>query len=260
MTRDFSKCLSLAFLLVILLSPVSAMTASLKVGVTAGPHATIAEKVKDLAKEKGINLEVIEFNDFILPNIALSEGDLDLNSYQHLPFLEEQMASRNYHLKSLGKTVLMPLGIYSQHHKSLKDLQQGAIVAIPSDPTNEGRALKLLEREGLLTLKKTQNPSLLDIQDNPRKLRLVEIEAPQLPRTLEDVDAAVINTDWILVAGMNPKTALATERKDSPYTNVLVVRQEEKRPEIDTLLELYHSAPLKDFITKTFKGAVIPGW
>lgn len=247
--------LSLAWLIA---TPLSATP--LKLGVTAGPHATIAGKVKELAQAKGITVKVIEFNDFMLPNIALSGEDLDLNSYQHLPFLEDQIASRAYPLKSIGKTVLMPMAIYSHHHKSLKDLPKKAIIAIPSDPTNEGRALKLLEHEGLLALKKTANPSLLDITDNPSNFKIVEIEAPQLPRVLQDLDAAVINTDWILVAGLDPKSALATESKDSPYANVLVVRNDDKRPEIQALLDIYHSDPVKDFITTTFKGAVVPAW
>ncbi len=243
-----------------ILSITPLISAPLKVGVTAGPHAIIMEKVKELAKAQGLDIQLIEFNDFILPNTALNDKEIDINSYQHQPFLDEQVKTRGYKIKAAGKTVLMPLGIYSKKINNLCDLKEGAKIAIPSDPTNEGRALELLEKEGLIKLKPSTNPSPLDIIDNPKKLTFLEIEAPQLPRTLDDVDAAVINMDWVLLAGLNPKSALATESKNSPYANVFAIRDDEDRPEIEKLIKIYQSEPVKKFILERFKGAVLPAW
>lgn len=247
-------------LIFLALSLSSLQAAPLKVGVTAGPHAIIMDKVKNLAEKQGIDVEVIEFNDFILPNIALNDNEIDLNSYQHKPFLDEQVQARGYKIKSAGKTVLMPLGIYSNKIQKLSELKDKAKVAIPSDPTNEGRALKLLAEQGIITLNAIQNPSLLDIKDNPKGITFLEIDAPQLPRTLDDVDAAVINTDWILLADLDPKSALVMEDKNSPYANIFAVRNDEKRPEVFQLITIYQSEPIKKFIQETFKGAVIPVW
>ncbi len=242
------------------LSITSLVAAPLKVGVTAGPHAIIMEKVKELAKAEGIDIQVIEFNDFILPNIALNDKELDINSYQHQPFLDEQIKSRGYTIKSAGKTILMPLGIYSKTLKKLADLKEKSKIAIPSDPTNGSRALKLLEKEGLITLKPVTLPSILDIVENPKHLTLLEIDAPQLPRILDDVDAAVINTDWVFLAGLDPNTALVTEDKNSPYANVFAIRENEHRPEIERLIQIYQSAPIEKFIQEKFKGAILPAW
>lgn len=236
--------------------------AFLRVGVTAGPHAMIMEEVKKNLNQKGIDLEIVEFNDFILPNQALAEGEIDANSFQHTPYLEEQNKHLKTPLVAIGKTVLMPLGIYSDHLKNLNDLQEGASVSIPNDPTNEGRALKLLASLGLLTLKAhVENPTLQDVVNNPKALKLVAIEAPQLPRTLADVDLAVINTDWVLLAGLDPEAALARESTDSPYTNVLVARKTDlDNPKIKRLLEAYHSPDVKAYIDQHFKGAVVAAW
>lgn len=252
------KFFNVFFLAALYFSPLQA--APLKVGVTAGPHAIIMEKVKEIAKEKGLEIQIVEFNDFILPNMALNDKEIDLNSYQHEPFLDEQVKARGYNIKAAGKTVLMPLGIYSKRIKDLNELKDKAKVSIPSDPTNEGRALKLFEKQGIITLSSSENPSILDIKDNPKNITFLEIDAPQLPRTLDDVDAAVINTDWVLLAGMDPKSALVMEDKDSPYANIFAIRKDETRPEVFEIISLYQSEPIKDFILKHFKGAVIPVW
>jgi len=248
------------FFIGVLFSIPSLMAAPLKVGVTAGPHAMIMEKVKEFAKAEEIDVQIVEFNDFILPNAALNDKELDMNSYQHQPFLDEQVKSRGYKIKSAGKTVLMPLGIYSKIHKKLTDLKEKSKVATPSDPTNEGRALKLLEKEGLIKLSSVENPTILDIVENPKKLTILEIEAPQLPRALDDVDVAVINTDWILLAGLDPQSALSVEDKNSPYANVFAIREDETRPEVFRLIQIYQSEPTKIFIQEKFKGAILPAW
>jgi len=250
----------LSALTIFFLSIAAAVSAPIKVGVTAGPHAMIMEKVKEMAKVQGLDVQIVEFSDFVTPNIALNDKAIDLNSYQHQPYLDDQIKTRGYKFKSAGKTVLMPLGIYSKKIKALKDLKDQAKIAIPNDPTNGGRALKLLEKEGLIKLKPSENPTILDVSENLRKFSIIEIEAPQVPRTLDDVEIAIINTDWVVMAGLDPKSALAREEKDSPYANVIAIRTDENRPEIAQLVEIYHSKQLKDFINTQFKGAAIPAW
>jgi len=235
--------------------------AALKVGVTAGPHADIVNKISDIAKKEGLQIEVREFNSFTLPNEALNAGDLDLNSFQHEQYLNEQTENRGYKLKAIAKTVVMPLGVYSIKIKSLDDLPKGAKVIIPNDPTNGGRALKLLAKNGVIDVKDAANPSILDITSNPKNLSFVEIEAALVPRSLPDVDAAITNTDWILQSGRDPKSALAQEDKDSPYVNVVVVRAgDETKADILKFVKLYHSQEIRNFIDSTYKGAVIPAW
>jgi len=251
-------CLA-AFLAVALLS--CNTTHVLKVGVTAGPHAEIAHQVKELAQKQSLNVEIIEFNDFILPNEALASKDLDINSYQHGPFLKEQIQSRGYPLKAIAKTVVMPLGVYSAKLASLNDLPNNAKILIPNDPTNEGRALNLLAKHNVIQIKAVANPSILDITSNPKNISFVEMEAPLIPRSLPDVDAGVVNTDWILQAGLDPKSAIASEGKDSVYANVLVVRTgDETREDIQEFVKLYHSPQIREFIEEKYKGAVIPAW
>jgi D-methionine transport system substrate-binding protein len=234
---------------------------ALKVGVTAGPHAEIARKISELAKKQGFNVEIMEFNDFILPNEALSSGALDINSYQHEPFLNEQIENRHYKLKAIAKTVMMPLGVYSSKLASLKDLPREAKIIIPNDPTNGGRALKLLAKEKIIKINDVSNPSVLNITANPKNISFVEIEAPLIPRSLLDADAGVTNTDWILQAGLDPKSAIASEDKDSPYVNVIVARSEdETKEDIQKFVSLYHSSEIRAFIEATYKGAVIPAW
>ena len=238
-------------------------TTALKVGVTAGPHADIVKKISDIAKKEDLQIEVIEFNDFILPNEALNAGDLDLNSFQHEQYLNEQVRSRGYKLKVIAKTVVMPLGIYSTKLKSLDDLPKGAKIIIPNDPTNGGRALKLLAKHGVISVKDDTNPSILDITSNPKNLSFVEIEAALIPRSLADpdIDAAITNTDWILQSGRDPKSALVHEDKDSPYVNVIVARTgDEAKADILKFVKFYHSQEIRDFIDSTYKGAVIPAW
>jgi D-methionine transport system substrate-binding protein len=239
---------------------------TLKIGVTAGPHMEILEHIKPIAKKQGLTLKIIEFNDFILPNRALVEGDLDANSYQHQPFLDEQVKERGYPLVSVGKTILLPLGVYTKKKdiSCLADLKPKAKVAIPNDPTNGGRALLLLAKEGVIKLKPDAGitPSRLDIAENPKKLKFVELEAPQIPRSLSDVDIGIINTDWALLAGLDPeKDTIAHEGMDSPYANIVVVRTENKdSPAVKHFLEIYQTDDTKAFIKSTFGNAIKPAW
>lgn len=234
---------------------------SLTIGVTAGPHAIIMEEVKKEYLKKGYSLKIVEFSDFILPNAALDQGDIDLNSSQHQPFLDEQVKSRHYKIASIAKTILLPLGMYSSKHKASDPIPDRAKISIPNDPTNEGRALRLLEKQGLLTLKKISNPSILDIQQNPKKLKIISVEAPQLPRTLVDVDYSIINTDWVLLAGLDPNQALYTESTDSPYANIIAAKiGTESRADIQAFVQAYQSEVIRKWILKHFKGAILPAW
>lgn len=247
----------------LLLGAFQNVQAKLKVGVTAGPHADIMTFLKDEGKKEGLEIEIIEFNDFILPNTALSEGEIDANSYQHEPFLKDQNETRGLKLASVAKTILLPLGIYAEKLTDLAALPYGAKVAIPNDATNGGRALRLLEKMGLLTLKPEAGltPSVLDIAANPKHLKLVEVEAPQLPRVLPDVEIAVINTDWVIVSGLDPQKALAKEDTTSPYANILVTKAcDVEKAEIKKLVNLYHSDATKKFIQNSFKGVILPAW
>ena len=235
----------------------------LRVGVTNGPHAIIAEFVQKKSAEAGLNVTLIPFDDFVQPNLALEGGDLDMNIYQHEPFLKDQIQSRGFQFVSIGKAILLPFGIYGNPSiKQLKDLKKGATVLIPSDPSNGGRALKLLEKAELLKIAPKEQPTLKDIIENPYDLKLVEVEAPLLPRLLkDDADIAVINADWVMVAGMDPTSVLFKEDTQSPYANLMVIKKgNESDPRIQKFIDLYQNEDVRAFIHKTFKGAIIPAW
>lgn len=236
----------------------------LKIGVTAGPHAQIMEQVKKVAAKDGLQIQVIEFSDYIQPNAALSAGDLDANSYQHKPFLDQQVKDRGYKIVSLGYTVNFPIGLYSKKVKSLNELKQGARFGIPNDPTNGGRVLLLLQEKGLIKLRPEAGlkATPLDVIENPKKLKFVELEAAQLPRSLDDLDASAVNTNFALSAGLNPaKDAMSLEAAKSPYVNVLVVREQDKdKPWAAKLVKAYHSEEVRKFIQTEFKGSVLAGF
>jgi D-methionine transport system substrate-binding protein len=258
----------LSRLLVGLLATVSlavlAQDKPLKVGVTAGPHAQIFEQVKKILDKEGLKIQIVEFSDYVQPNAALAAGDLDMNSYQHQPYLDDQNKARGYKLVSVAPTLTYPIGLYSSKIKSLAALPAGATVAVPNDPTNGGRALLLLQKQGLLKLKAEAGlkPTPLDITDNPKKLKIKELDAAQLPRTLADVDAAAINTNYAIPAGLNPvKDALALEDLKGPYVNILVVQEKNKDAAwVKQIIKAYHSAEIKKFVEVTFMGAVFPSW
>jgi D-methionine transport system substrate-binding protein len=236
----------------------------LKVGVTAGPHAQILEVVKKVAERDGLKLQVIEFNDYVQPNAALANGDLDINSYQHQPYLDATVKDRGYKLVSIAQTVTFPIGLYSKRYKSLDQIPEGGRVAIPNDPTNGGRALLLLADKGVIKLKPDAGlkATPLDVVDNPKKLKIIELDAAQLPRALDEVDAAAVNTNYALPAGLVPtRDAIALENPRSPYANVIAVRAQDKdNPAYKKFVKAYHSDEVKQFVAKEFKGSVIPAW
>ena len=236
----------------------------LKIGVTAGPHAQIFEQVKKIAEKDGLKIQILEFSDYVQPNAALSAGDLDANSYQHKPYLDAQIKDRGYKFVSVGYTVNFPIGIYSKKVKSLKELKEGARVGIPNDPTNGGRVLLVFQDQGLIKLKPDAGlkATPLDVIENPKKIKFVEVDAAQLPRTLDDLDASAINTNYALSAGLSPaKDAIAQESAKSPYVNLIAVREQDKdKPWVAKLVKAYHSEEVRKFIQTEFKGAVLAGF
>ncbi|WP_371375879.1 MetQ/NlpA family ABC transporter substrate-binding protein [Sporomusa aerivorans] len=237
---------------------------TLKVGVTAGPHAEIMDAVKKVAEKDGLKIQVVEFNDYVQPNVALSQGDIDVNSFQHQPYLDNMVQDRKYDIVSVAKTVIYPMGIYSKKIKSINELKPGATVAIPNDPTNGGRALLLLETQGLIKIKAGVGlkAAAADIAENPKNLKIKELDAAQVPRSLEDVDLAAINTNYAMTAGLVPnKDALAIEDGNSPYANVIAVRSKDKdNPAVAKLIKAYQSEEVKKFINEHFKGSVFAAW
>jgi D-methionine transport system substrate-binding protein len=236
----------------------------LKVGVTAGPHAEILDAVKKVAEKDGLRVEVVEFNDYIQPNVALSQGDIAINSFQHQPYLDNIIKDRKYDIVSVGKTVIFPMGIYSTKIKNIAEIKEGATIAIPNDPTNGGRALLLLEKLGLIKLKPGTglNATAADIQENPKKVVVRELDAAQIPRSLADVDVSAINTNYAMTAGLVPnKDAIALEDADSPYANILAVLSKDKENEsIKKFIKAYQSDEVKKFVNEHFKGSVAVAW
>ena len=262
--RSLIRFLTVASLAVALSGIATAQEKPLKVGVTGGPHAQIFEVVKKVAERDGLKIQIVEFSDYVQPNAALASGDLDLNSYQHLPYLQQQIKDRGYKFASAGYTVTFPMGIYSKKVKSLKDLADGARIGVPNDPTNGGRGLLLLQSQGLLKLRADAGlkATPLDITENPRKLKIVELDAAQLPRALGDLDAAAINGNYAESAGLDPKRdGIAVEGPTGPYANVIAIRELDKdKPWVAKLLKAYHSDEVKKFIKATFKDSVVTAW
>ena len=236
---------------------------SIKVGASPVPHAQVLEVVKPMLAKEGIDLEIIEFNDYVQPNLQLADKELDANYFQHIPYLEDFSQQRGLKLTYTAKVHIEPMGIYSLTVKELSQLKEKASVAIPSDATNGGRALLLLEKAGLLKLKEGAGiaATVSDIVENPKNLDIQELEAAMLPRTLQDVDLAVINSNYALEAELVPtEDSLVIESaSESPYVNILAVREgDENRPELKALANALQSKEVADFIVEEFKGAVVP--
>jgi D-methionine transport system substrate-binding protein len=242
---------------------------SLKIGVTTGPHEQIFEVVKRIAeRDYGLKIQLVAFNDYIQPNAALDAGDLDANSYQHRPFLAAQMRARGYKFVGLGRTWIGPIAIYSKKYRAFADLPAGSRIGIPNDPSNESRVLLLLQKSGVVKLRAGIDPvagvnaTPRDIVDNPRKISFVEIDAAQLPRTLDDFDASAVNADYALKAGLNSaRDSLLREDKDGPYACLIAVReQDQNQPWVKQLVKAYQTEEVRKFILDTFGGAVVPAF
>lgn len=238
---------------------------TLKIGATPVPHAEMLEEIKSDLKEKNITLEIVEFNDYVQPNIALNDKELDANFFQHEPYLRDFINEhKEMKIVNAAGVHVEPMGAYSNKIKSVEEIPDGAKVSIPNDPTNGGRALLLLQRENLLKLKDGvgETATVNDISENPKNLVITEVEAAQLPRTLDDVDFSIINTNFAMNADLNPvKDALFMEDKTSPYVNIVVVREgDESRAEIKELINALHSDKMKKFIEEKYKGAIVPAF
>lgn len=237
---------------------------ALVVGATAKPHAEILEVVKPLLAEEGVNLVIKEFTDYVLINPALNDGQIDANFFQHTQYLDEYNAKNNTNLKALVKVHSEPMGIYSKYIKDLKALPKGATIGIPNDATNGGRALLLLEREGIIKLK--EGAGLIatdaDIVDNPKEVVIQMMDAPMLVRALEDLQVCVINSNYAIEGNLDPvNDAIARESADSPYANVLVVRAgDEDKEDMQKLAKALQSEEVKLFLEETYKGACVPAF
>lgn len=262
LTSPFAYALAALGLYVALAGPVAAET--VRVGVTSGPHAQIVEALVPVAKAKGLDIKVVEFSDGALIDTATQEGELDANAFQHTPYLDQQNHDRGLDIVSAGRTVLLPIAGYSRRYKSFAELPKGAQVAIPNDPTNAGRSLKLLEAGGLIKLTPGAgfNATVLDIVSNPKEVKIIELEATQVPRSLEDVDFAIINTNFAIQVGLNPITdSLLRETEQSEYFCLIgIARKNADKPWVKTLLDSYRSPEVKKFVETTFKGSILAGW
>ncbi|MBS0848571.1 MetQ/NlpA family lipoprotein [Citrobacter sp. JGM124] len=239
----------------------------IKVGVIVGNEQQVAEVAQKVAKEKyGLDVELVTFNDYVLPNEALSKGDIDVNAFQHKPYLDQQIKDRGYKLAAVGNTFVYPIAGYSKKIKSLDELEPGSQVALPNDPTNLGRSLLLLQKVGLIKLKDGVGlqPTVLDVIENPKNLKLVELEAPQLPRSLDDaqIALAVINTTYASQIGLTPaKDGIFIEDKDSPYVNLIVAREDNKDAEnVKKFVQAYQSDEVNEAANKAFNGGAVKGW
>jgi len=239
----------------------------IKVGVISGPEYRVAQAAQQVAKEKyGLTVELIQFNDYVMPNEALVQGDIDANAFQNRPFLDVQSKQRGYKFAIVGNTFVYPLAGYSKKIKNISELKDGSTVIIPNDLTNGGRSLLLLQKTGLLKLKEGVGllPTVNDITENPKKLKIVELEAPQLPRALDDqnVTIAIINNTFAspigLIAG---RDGLFVEAKESPYVNIIVAREDNKNAEnVKKFVKAFQSSEVANAAEKEFKGSAIKGW
>lgn len=235
----------------------------IRVGAGVTPHAEILREIQDDLEKKGYALEVVEYNDYVLPNTALEDGDLDANYFQHKPYLDDFNAENGTHIVGVANVHFEPLGIYAGKTKSLADLKDGAEVAVPNDTTNEARALLLLEQEGLIKLKEKAGlqATILDIQENPLNLKIKELEAAQVARAVSDVDIACINGNYAIEAGLEEAIALESAESEAAetYANLIAVKEgNEDTEKTQALVEAVLSNKVKDFITANYKVAVVP--
>ena len=244
---------------------IQAEAAEVKVGASPTPHAEILKAAVPLMKARGHELKIVEYADYVQPNMALDAGELDANYFQHQPYLSDFNKEKGTKLVSIASVHYEPFGIYAGRTKSLKDLKNGAVVAVPNDTTNEARALLLLQSNGLIKLKDGAGlpATRRDIVENPKKLKIEELEAAQLVRSLPDVDFATINGNYAILGGLKVKDALAAETADSiaatTYANILAVREgDEQRPELKDLAEVLKSDDIKKFMNDKYEGAVVP--
>lgn len=258
------KAIVAALSAAVICSVSAANAGEISVGVTPVPHGEVMEFVKPIVAKQGVDLKIVEFNDYVQPNLATDDGELDANYFQHRPYLEEFTKDHGINLVEVAAVHIEPMGVYSKQIKKINELKDGAVIAIPNDPTNGGRALLLLNKAGVITLEDPTDitATVMDIKDNPKNIEIRELEAAQLPRALEDVDAAVINTNFAMQADLIPqRDAIVIEGADSPYVNILVANPESaKKEDMKILIKAVQSEETRAFIEKQYKGAVLPAF
>ncbi|MCP4954735.1 MetQ/NlpA family lipoprotein [Photobacterium aquimaris] len=236
-----------------------------KIGVMAGAEEQVAEVAAKQAKDKyGLDVELVTFTDYVSPNAALAEGSIDANAFQHKPYLEQQIKDRGYKFAIAGNTFVYPIAGYSNKIKSVDELKDGDQISVPNDPTNLGRSLLLLQQQGLITLKPDAGltATVLDIVNNPKNLKIVELEAAQLPRSLDDVALAIINTTYASSLNLTPeKDGVFVEDKQSPYVNIIVARQDNVKAEnVQKFIQAYQSDDVYNSAQTIFNGGAVKGW
>ena len=236
----------------------------LVVGVTAGPHEQILEKVIELGEEEGLTIESQVFSDYVMPNVALSEGEIDMNSFQTEPFFDQMNEERGLDLVKVADTLTFPMGIYSEKLDDIEELSDGAKIGVPSDPTNSGRALALFETAGLIKMKEDAgtDATIKDIEENSNNYEFIELDPAQIARQLSELDVAAINSNFAMENGFVPsEDSVFMEGNDSPYANLIAVRNESKDEEVvQQFIDLYHSDEVKAFVEEEFQGSVLPSW
>ncbi|MCW4151167.1 MetQ/NlpA family ABC transporter substrate-binding protein [Halomonas sp. 18H] len=237
---------------------------TLKVGTVAGPETEVMQVAADIAeRDHGLDIEITEFTDYVTPNAALADGSLDANAYQHEPYMQSMVEDRGYDFAIAGRTFVYPIGAYSEQYDSIAALPDGATIALPNDPSNEGRSLILMHNEGLITLDDPSNleATPLNIVENPHDFEFREIEAAQLPRVLPDVDMAFINNTFAQPAGLTLDDALIKEGPESPYVNIIAVRGgDEDKETIQQLVDAYQSDAVEAKAEELFGAQAVPGW
>ncbi len=260
--KKFAPAAALA--LAALFGTSAAQAEKLSVAATPVPHAELLEFVQPALAKEGVELEIKVFTDYVQPNVQVSDGQLDVNFFQHRPYLDSFNKEHKTNLVTVGQVHVEPFGAYSSKIKKIDELKEGAQVAIPNDPSNGARALLLLQKQGLIKLKDPDNilATARDVAKNPRKLRFRELEAATLPRVLADVDIALINTNYALEAGLNPvNDALFIEGEESPYANIVVTTEAKKdAPAVKKLVQALNTDEVRQFIKEKYKGAIVPAF
>ncbi|MFS8044433.1 MetQ/NlpA family ABC transporter substrate-binding protein [Rhizobium sp. BR 314] len=231
---------------------------TIKVGIMSGEDEDVWRAVVAEAAKKGLKVEPVVFNDYTQPNEALERGEIDANAFQHKPYLDNQVKQHGYHIVVAGYTGIWPIGLYTKKYKAVAELPKGAVIGVPNDPSNEGRALLVLQHEGVIKLKDPKNilATAADVAENPKNVEIKELDAGIVGRSIDDLDAAVVNTDWALKAGLSPKDRIAQEQIDgNPYRNFIAVRQsDESAPWVKTLVAAYQNDIVKAEFDKVYKG------
>ncbi len=237
---------------------------TLRVGIMSAEDEDVWAVVAREAAARGLTLKLVVFNDYTQPNEALENGELDANAFQHKPYLDNQIRTRGYHIVPVGYTAVWPIGLYSHKVKSAADLPRGAVIGVPNDPSNEGRALRVLEAQGLVKLKPEAGilATTADITGNPRGVQVKELDAGIVGRSIDDLDAAVVNTDWALKSGLTQADRIATEPvADNPYRNFIAVKAgHENDPWVKTLVAAYQNNTIRDTLKTVYKGTALAAW